>query len=256
MSFLSGFKKNLNKAGQSIKYRTGGSDRTIDSEFEEEYERFKNLEKKSEKLAKETKGYLDSMRAITSSQVRIVNTMESFYDESNPINPAIVEYKRVIEKLDEESKTNLDTAYRTTVLEPLARYCAYFPEVNEAIKERQKKLSDYDAQRVKVRRLVDRPSEDPQKLPRAEQEANIAREMYENLNSIIINDLPKLIEMRVPYIDPSFEALVKSQLRFCQTSYEQLEGMRSHFPADNETADNRVDDVLQQMRELTICGNF
>jgi amphiphysin len=80
--------------------------------------------------------------------------------------------------------------------------------------------------------------------------------MYESLNTIIINDLPKVIELRVPYIDPSFEALVKSQLRFSQTSYEQLESLRHYFPPDSETADSRVDDVLQQMRELTICGNF
>lgn len=84
----------------------------------------------------------------------------------------------------------------------------------------------------------------------------MARERYENLNSIVINDLPKIIELRVPYFDPTFEALVKCQLKFSQTSYEQLEGLRHHFPSDNETADTRVDNVLQQMRELTICGNF
>lgn len=256
MSFLSGFKKNLNRAGQSIKSRTGGSDRTVDADFEEEYERFKNLEKKSEKLALEAKGYLDSIRAMTNAQVRIAQTMEGFYDESSPMGLSGVEYKRVIEKLDEEARTNLDAAYRATVLEPLGRYCSYFPEVNEAIKRRQKTLLDYDSARSKVRKLVDRPSEDPSRLPRAEQEANIARERYENLNSIIINDLPKVIELRVPYIDPTFEALVKSQLRFSQTSYEHLEGLRHHFPANNETADTRVDNVMQQMRELTICGNF
>jgi amphiphysin len=80
--------------------------------------------------------------------------------------------------------------------------------------------------------------------------------MYENLNTIIINDLPQVIELRVPYFDPSFEALVKSQLRFSQASYEQLESLRHYFPPDNQAADTRVDEVLQQMRELTICGNF
>jgi amphiphysin len=138
----------------------------------------------------------------------------------------------------------------------LSRFCAYFPDINEAIKRRQKKLLDYDAMRSKVRKLVDKPSEDPQRLPRAEQEANMAREVYENINGILITDLPKVIELRVPYIDPSFEALVKSQLQFCQTSYEHLEGLRQYFPAESEKMDGRVDDVLQQMRELSICGNF
>lgn len=53
-----------------------------------------------------------------------------------------------------------------TVLEPLGRFNAYFPEVNDAIKRRQKKLLDYDAIRSKVSKLVDKPSEDPQRLPK------------------------------------------------------------------------------------------
>ncbi|KAL0089420.1 BAR adaptor protein Hob3 [Phycomyces blakesleeanus] len=256
MSFLSGFKKNLNRAGTTLMQRTGISDRTIDSEFEEEYERFKTLEQKSEKLTKEAKGYLDSLRAMTTAQTRIAQTIGHFYDDSAPMGPAGHEYKRAVERLDEEARTELDVAFRTTVLEPLTRFCSYFPEIHEAIKRRQKKLLDYDNQRSKVRKLIDKPSEDPQRLPLAEQEANLAREMYENLNTILVNDLPKMVELRVPYLDPTFEALVKSQLRFCQTSYEQLEALRNHFPPENEKGDGRVDDVLQQMRELTICGNF
>ncbi|CAO3646616.1 unnamed protein product [Cunninghamella blakesleeana] len=52
MAFLNGFKKNLNRAGQLIMQRTGASDKTADND----------LEKKSEKLSKETKAYLDSIR--------------------------------------------------------------------------------------------------------------------------------------------------------------------------------------------------
>lgn len=141
------------------------------------------------------------------------------------------------------------------MLEPLARYVSYFPEVNEAVKRRNKKLLDYDSSRSKVRKLIDKPVEDPSRLPRAEQEANMARELYENLNTILINELPKMIDLRVPYLDPIFEAMVKTQLRFSQLGYEQLEGMRNYIPNEVE-GDRRVDDVLQQMRELTICGNF
>jgi hypothetical protein len=44
--------------------RTGIVDRTVDREFDDEYERFKLLEKKVEKLTKEAKGYLDSLRGM------------------------------------------------------------------------------------------------------------------------------------------------------------------------------------------------
>lgn len=87
-----------------------------------------SLEKKSEKLAKEAKGYLDSMRgklpclfsnvkslkcfyflllAMTTAQVRIATTMENFYNDTAPMGQSGTEYKRVIEKLDEEARSNL-----------------------------------------------------------------------------------------------------------------------------------------------------
>lgn len=138
---------------------------------------------------------------MTAAQTRIAQTIELFYDENNPIGPRGSEYKRVVDKLDDEAKTSFviiitiiknnrnkgkkppkntfinhynyyyhillvqDEVFRTTVLEPFGRFCSYFPEVNEAIKRRQKKLLDYDTQRSKVRKLIDKPSEDPQKLP-------------------------------------------------------------------------------------------
>jgi hypothetical protein len=40
------------------------------------------------------------------------------------------------------------------------------PEVKLAIDKRAKKLLDYDAQRAKVRKLVEKPDNDASKLPR------------------------------------------------------------------------------------------
>lgn len=46
-----------------------------------------------------------------------------------------------------------------------------------------------------------------------EKEAQMAKEIYEALNEQLTTELPQLIDLRVPYLDPSFEALVKIQLR-------------------------------------------
>ncbi|KAI8978085.1 hypothetical protein BDB01DRAFT_746893 [Pilobolus umbonatus] len=188
--------------------------------------------------------------AIIASQSRLVQVMEKIYGDAAYSNPAFTEYKRAIEAIESESKEGLDQGFQKSVLEPLARYISYFPEVNEAVKRRNKKLLDYDAQRSKVRKLIDKPSEDPNRLPRAEQEANLSRELYENINTILIEELPKLIDLRVPYLDPVFEALVKCELLFSQTGYEKLEIIRDRMPPPDERS---VDDILQQMRDLTIC---
>ncbi|CAG8764174.1 525_t:CDS:2, partial [Racocetra fulgida] len=163
-------------------------------------------------------------------------TIEHFYEDSTDNSLAGKNYKESIDRLERDCRDYLDEPYRQTVTDHIGRFCAYFPDINDAIKKRDKKLLDYDSQRAK-----------------AEQAANEAREIYESLNTQLVNELPRLIDLRVPYFNPTFEALVKIQLRFCQESYEGLNNLQEQF-SDNDQVDNKVEAVLQKMRDLAICG--
>lgn len=57
----------------------------------------------------------------------------------------------------------------------------------------------------------------------------MAREIYEDLNEQLTAELPQLIDLRVPYLDPSFEALVKIQLRFCKEGYERMAQVQQYL---------------------------
>lgn len=108
-----------------------------------------------------------------------------------------------------------------------------------------------------------------------------AKQAYEQLNEQLSTELPQLIDLRVPYLDPSFEALVKIQLRFCAEAYSRMAQVQQYvylflqlslgctayvfcFPRylDASTRDQyasgdldaRVEDVLGQIRELSIAG--
>lgn len=89
-----------------------------------------------------------------------------------------------------------------------------------------------------------------------------------------------LWDCRVPYLDPSFEALVKIQLRFCAEAYSRMAQVQQYVSPflsglslqslplsfdrylDASTRDQyasgdldaRVEDVLGQIRELSIAG--
>ncbi|KAG0002484.1 hypothetical protein BGZ65_002596, partial [Modicella reniformis] len=218
-----GLKKNINRATTSVLSKTGNMDRTTDREFEEEEQRAKQLAAHAEKLHKQANGYSKALREMTAAQTKIAVTVEQFYDDSEPMGVSGHKYKDAVTKMERQAQEE-DTSYRTTVLDPIGRYNAYFPEIQEAIRRRNKKLLDYDNARSKVRKLVERPSEDATKLPRAEHEADVTREMYETMNSQLITELPKIIDARVAYLDPSFEAVVKSQLSFAQDAHNTLEG--------------------------------
>jgi bridging integrator 3 len=88
----------------------------------------------------------------------------------------------------------------------------------------------------------------------------MAKAQYEQINQQLFNELPQLIELRVPYLDPTFEALVKIQLRFCAEAYSRMAQVQQYLDADTREQyaqgqlDNRVEEVLQEIRDLSIAG--
>ncbi|KAL5507621.1 HOB3 [Sanghuangporus vaninii] len=259
----SGFKKTLNRTGTTLMQKTGQIERTIDTEFQDEQTKFKTFEKECQALQKDAKAYLDAMRAMTSAQTRIADHISTFYsaaDRTSDGAMAAHAYKQSVIELDDVIGRELDAPYRTTIMEPLGKMNAYFPVINEQISKRNKKLLDYDAARSKLRKTIDKPSEDPTKLPKAQQEHDEAQEVFEYLNHQLIEELPQLLELRVPFFDPSFEAMIRMQCKFAEEGYEKLGGVQRYF-ADNVRddyaagqLDAQVEGVLQEMRELSICG--
>jgi len=256
----SGFKKNVSRTTTQVLVKAGKVEKTNDREYEVEERRYRTLESASLRLQKEAKGYLDSLRAMTASQMRIAETIDAFYGDSGARDGVSRSYKQAVEDLDAETVKALDGPYRTTVLEPINRFCAYFPDINECIKKRNHKMLDYDSMRSKVKRLTEKPDKDPSKLPRTEKEMEMAKAAYEQLNQQLTDELPQLIDLRVPYLDPSFEALVKIQLRFCAEAYSRMAQVQQYLDAStrdqyaNGDLDARVEDVLGQIRELSIAG--
>jgi len=200
---------------------------------------------------------------MTAAQTRLASTIDTFYgsaDRNSDGAMAAHSYKRAVDDLDAGVGRELDAPYRTTVLDPAIKMCAYFPIINETISKRNKKLLDYDSARSKLKKVVDKPSEDATKLPKAQQEHDDAKEVFEVMNEQLVQELPQLMDLRIPYFDPSFEAMIRMQCKFAEEGYEKLGGVQRYF-ADNVRddyaagqLDAQVEGVLQEMRELSICG--
>jgi hypothetical protein len=89
-------------------------------------------------------------------------------------------------------------------------------------------MLDYDSARSKVNKIIQKPSEDPTKLPKAQQEHDDAKEVFDLLNDQLIQELPQLMGLRVPYFDPSFEAMIRMQCKFAEEGYEKLSGVQRY----------------------------
>lgn len=65
--------------------------------------------------------------------MRIAETIDAFYGDAGAKDGVSRSYKQAVEDLDAETIKALDGPYRTTVLEPISRFCSYFPDVNECM---------------------------------------------------------------------------------------------------------------------------
>ncbi|GMM44172.1 amphiphysin-like protein [Pichia kluyveri] len=255
-----GFKKALNRTTGAVLVKA--ADKVTDKEYDIEERRYRVLEKAGEALQKETKGYLDSLRAVTASQVAMGETINNLYEDARNLGGVNIGgmYLQAVTEYDTETVKQLDGPFRETILDPITKFSSYFKEINEAIKKRSHKKQDYEQCKSKVRRLIDKPAKDASKLPRAERELAMAKDIYDNLNNQLKSELPMLIDLRVPYFDPSFESLVKIQLRFCTEGYARLAQVQQYL--DPSTRDEyasgqldvRIDQMLEEMRRLNICS--
>jgi amphiphysin len=102
-----GFMKAVNRATTTVMQSTGAIEKTVDKEFEEEEQRFKQLEQRIENLHRESKGYLDAARKMTLAQQQIAETIDHFYEENSGLGKAARAYKDAMTKMDEEVRSEL-----------------------------------------------------------------------------------------------------------------------------------------------------
>lgn len=263
-----GIKKAINRAGAQVMLKAGQIEETVDKEYEFEEKRFKTMEATSVKLQKELKHYLDSLRILTNAQTNVGEVLSGFYGPDT--NEGDCKYKNISQEyhgimklLNEQALGDLEQPFNQTILNPVSRFNSYYIEINEAIKKRNHKKLDYDAMKNKVRKLIEKPAMDPQyenKLSQYQGQLSQLENNYDTLNDQLKVELPKLVDLRIPFLDPSFESFVKLQLRFFNENYSHLNNLQVKLDAQtredyiNGTLDEKIDDVLLKMRELNITG--
>lgn len=88
-------------------------------------------------------------------------------------------------------------------------------------------------------------------LTKAEQEANAAKAIYDQVNNQLKEDIPKLINMKNAYLEPVVESSVKCQREYAQKVCERLQSLERQFEAANV---GDMDSALNRIRALSICN--
>ena len=93
---------------------------------------------------------------------------------------------------------------------------------------------------VRVPTASVRPCPSVRAAPQAQQELDDAREVFEMLNGQLVAEIPQLLDQRVPYFDPSFEAMIRMQCKFAEEGYEKLSSVQRCAPSPRLPVSNPV----------------
>lgn len=79
------------------------------------------------------------------------------------------------------------------------------------------------------------------------------------LNEQLIGELPQLLELRVPYFDPSFEAMIRMQSKFAEEGYEKMSGVQRCFkfpPQMNPYTEIEIQILCRQCARRLRCRSI
>lgn len=267
-----GIKKAINRAGNQVLVATGRIEHTEDKSFDFEEKRYKEMEVNTNKLQKEFKTYYDHLNTLTTTQLNLAESLGSFYGQvelgagdagsKKNVKEFTHEYYQAMRQVNGET-AGISQTYSQTVINPVAKFNLYYFEINQAIKKRKNKQLDYDQMRNRVKKLLENPEntvEYEHKLTGNEVELLNVEAEYINLNNQLKDELPKFLNYRIAFLDPSFEAFAKIQYQYFNTNFQILQNLQSKLDPmvrnDFVTGklDERIDGVLDKMKQLNITS--
>lgn len=235
--------------------------KTVERDFEREYDKLQKLEDQTKKLHKDMKKSTEADLAMSKAAVKISGDLLS--------NPLCEQDQAFL-----ESMTALDTAMRRmdafnqekvnqiqkTVIDPLKKYGGVFPSLNMAVKRREQALQDYKRLQSKVEKYEEKEKTGPVmvKLHQAREELRPVREDFEAKNKQLLDEMPKFYHSRIDYFQPSFEALIRAQVVYFTEMYNifnELTDQIDQAGLTDEQREKETEAKLCELRALSIVAD-
>lgn len=233
--------------------------RTTERELERELKKVEGLDETSRKLYKDTKRWIETNNVVASSEHKITQDIltsplcQTEKQFSNNIN----EWDGSLEKLEVHMK-ELNNVVQKTLADPMKKYNGIFPNIQVNVKRRDQSLQEYTKCQAKLQKNQDkeRTGQNVVKLEMNRKALARAKIDFENQNTALLEDLPKLVDGRTEYIQPCLDSLIKSQVAYHSEAfriYSELSAkMTSKDTLDKEEMKNRIQQSLGDIKALSI----
>ncbi|KAM6307926.1 bridging integrator 2 [Podargus strigoides] len=191
--FAKQVQKRFSRAQEKVLQKLGKTVETKDEQFEQSAYNFQLQQNEGNKLYKDLKAFLGSVKVMHESSRKVAETLQEIY---SPDWDGHEELKAIADSNDllwEDYEAKLsDQALRL-----MENYLAQFGDFKERIAKRGRKLVDYDSARHHLEALQSAKKKDEAKIAKAEEEFNKAQVVFEDLNRDLREELPVLYGSRI-----------------------------------------------------------
>ncbi|XP_013779308.1 amphiphysin-like, partial [Limulus polyphemus] len=189
----------------------GKADKTTDELFDTYVNNFNKQQNSANKLHKEFKSYLITVRAMQISSKNLMDTLSEMYEQEWIGHEQVPVQAQKLESMVEDFCHKLND--QVTV--PLATYMNQFPDVRAKIAKRGRKMVDYDSARHNLETLLNASKKrDEVKITKAKEQLDESKSLYESLNKELHEELPALYDSRIPFLVSNLQTYFSTEAVF------------------------------------------
>ncbi|XP_045081636.1 bridging integrator 3 isoform X2 [Coregonus clupeaformis] len=216
--------------------------KTVERDFEREYNKLQKLEDQTKKLHKDMKKSTEADIAMSKAAVKISGDLLSnpLCEQDQAFLESMTALDTAMKRMDSFNQEKLNQISKT-VIDPLKKYSSVFPSLNMAVKRREQALQDYKRLQSKAR-----------------EELRPVREDFEAKNKQLLDEMPKFYHSRIDYFQPSFEALIRAQVVYfteMHNIFSELTDQIDQAGLTDEQRERENEAKLSELRALSIVAD-
>lgn len=240
--------------------------KTTEREFEREARKMEQLDEDIKKIHKDAKKCIDCQTAQVKMENKIVHNLynSSLARENEKLRYISDQWLQCVQQLDAMSQ-EMNASSQKAVVEPMKKFSTIFPSLQQQIKKREQLLQELNKCQAKVDKYMEREHTGPNKvkLGMSKKALDSAKAEFDAQNKTLMTDMPKLYSGRIDYFEPSFQALIKSQLKYYTdahkiytalservTSPEQQVDICNPFVDEEEQEELKTTKLQQKLAEI------
>jgi len=237
-------------------------DQLVDNEFNNQVDKFNQVEMSTRKMYKDMKRYIEDNNGLIKAENRLGQDLLACaisIENEEILNETAKSVQEVLQN-QSELHSELNENLQKIFVEPMKKFTSNFNCVSNAIKRREQSLQEYRKYQLKHEKFMEKEGQTQSgKFDANERYLGLAKLDFERRNAKLLEELPNFFDCRIMYFQPCFEGLIKCQHSYYKQSRDLFEELANKIdcPLEQRSDEDYREETnkrLLEMKSLSIVA--